>query len=202
MLYSVQKKDIRQASEVLADAFEKDPIWSKLYEGESDYNKKLSYALEVSARHCRKYGGLYAPSEKLEGVIGWVPGEFDDMTMGRVLACGGMSAAMRMGASISKKMLPVFKPISDDRHKYMAGRKYLYILIVGVRPELHGNGFGGKLIGSVIEKSEAEKIPVYLETETEGNVKMYEHFGFEVLHQITLPVIDVPMWEMLREPRL
>jgi hypothetical protein len=36
MLYSVQKKDIRQASEVLADAFEEDPIWSKLYEGESD----------------------------------------------------------------------------------------------------------------------------------------------------------------------
>ncbi len=200
MLYSVQKKDIRQASVVLADAFEKDPIWSKLYEGETDYKKKLSYALEVSAWHCRKYGGLYAPSEKLEGVIGWVPGQFDDMTMWRVLTGGGMNAAMRMGASVSKKMLPVFKPISDDRHRYMAGRKYLYILIVGVHPELHGRGFGGRLISAAIEKAEAEKIPVYLETETEGNVKMYEHFGFKVLQQISLPLIDVPMWEMLREP--
>ncbi len=81
----------------------------------------------------------------------------------------------------------------------MAGRKYLYILIVGVRPELHGNGFGSKLIGSVIEKSEAEKIPVYLETETAENVKMYEHFGFKTLQEITLPLIDVPMWEMLRD---
>ncbi len=98
MLYEVQKKDIRQASEVLADAFEKDPIWSKLYEGETDYKKKLSYCLEVSAWHCRKYGGLYAPSEKLEGVIGWVPGEFDDMTMWRVLTGGGMNAAMKDGS--------------------------------------------------------------------------------------------------------
>jgi GNAT superfamily N-acetyltransferase len=73
-------------------------------------------------------------------------------------------------------------------------------LIVGVRPELHGNGFGSKLINSVLEKAEAEKIPVYLETETVGNVKMYEHFGFKVLQQINLPVINVPMWEMLREP--
>jgi ribosomal protein S18 acetylase RimI-like enzyme len=98
-------------------------------------------------------------------------------------------------------MLPVFKPISEVRHTYMAGRKFIYLFIVGVHPELHGNGYGSRLIGSVIEKSEAEKIPVYLETETEGNVKMYEHFGFKVLQQIKLPVIDVPMWEMLREPQ-
>ncbi len=199
MLYSVQKKDIRQASEVLADAFEKDPVWSKLYEGETDYLEKLSYALEVSARHCMKYGGLYAPSEKLEGVIGWVAGKFADMTMWRVLAGGGLSAAMRMGASISKKMLPVFKPISDDRHKYMEGKKFLYVLIVGVRTELHGQGYGSKLISAATEKAETEKIPVYLETETLENVEMYEHFGFKVLQKITLPLIDVPMWEMLRD---
>ncbi len=81
----------------------------------------------------------------------------------------------------------------------MAGRRYLYVLIVGVRLELHGNGYGSKLIGSIIEKSKAEKVSVYLETETEGNVKMYEHFGFKVLHQISLTLIDVPMWEMLKE---
>jgi hypothetical protein len=54
----------------------------------------------------------------------------------------------------------------------MAGRKCLYLFIVGVRSELHCKGYGSKLTVSIIEKSEAEKIPVYLETETEGNIKM------------------------------
>jgi hypothetical protein len=31
-------------------------------------------------------------------------------------------------------------------------------------------------------------------------VKMYEHFGFRLLKRITLPIVDLPMWEMVRGP--
>ena len=108
---------------------------------------------------------------------------------------------MRMGSNVGKKMGPVFKPVTEDRHEHTAGRTFMYLFIVGVAAGLQGKGFGGKLIGTAIEKSEREGIQLYLETETEENVKMYEHLGFRLLKRITLPIVDLPMWEMVREPK-
>jgi hypothetical protein len=51
-----------------------------------------------------------------------------------------------------------------------------------------------------MKDSDRTGVPLYLETETEDNRDMYEHLGFKLLREITLPEIDLPMWQMLREP--
>ena len=202
MLYRVQKGDINQASKVLADAFQHDPLWNKIFKGESHLEKKFPAFFESPIRHCLKYGEVYAPSENLEGILAWVPGKYADMTIWRMMRSGAMGAGMRMGWNVAKQMGTVFKPIAEDRRKHMAENPYLYLLVIGVATELQGKGFGRKLIGAAIEKSEREGIQLYLETETEENVKMYEHFGFRLLEKITLPIVDLPMWEMVREPQI
>jgi len=68
MLYGVQKGDITRAGKVLADAFQHDPIWNKVFEGESDFEKRFRAFFESPVRYCLKYGEVYAPSENLEGV--------------------------------------------------------------------------------------------------------------------------------------
>ena len=201
MLYKVQKGDIARIGKVLADAFQHDPLWKEIYEGESDFEKRFRAFFEVPVRYCLKYGEVYAPSEDLEGVVAWVPGKYADMTMWRIIRSGAMGAAIRMGSNASKKMEPVFKPVTEDRNEHMAGHNFLYLLIVGIATELQGKGFGRKLIGAAIEKSEHERLQLYLETETEENVKMYEHFGFGLLKRITLPIVNLPMWEMVRKPK-
>jgi ribosomal protein S18 acetylase RimI-like enzyme len=111
---------------------------------------------------------------------------------------------MKMGLKMVKraqKMKIVFEPIEADRKTNMQERAYIYLMIIGVGSEFQGQGFGGKLLRVLIEESEQAGLPIYLETETESNVSMYEKFGFSVLHQITLPVVDLPMWEMIREPK-
>ena len=202
MLYRVQKGDIIRAGKVLADAFQQDPLWNKIYEGESDIEKRFRAHFEVPVRHCLKYGEVYAPSKDLEGVIAWVPGKYADMTAWSIIRSGAVGAAIRMGSNASKKMGPVFKPVTEDRHVHMARSTYLYLLVIGVATKLQGKGFGRKLIGAAIEKSEREGLQLYLETELEENVKMYEHFGFRLLKRITLPIVDLPMWEMVRKPKL
>ena len=69
MLYRVKKGDITQARNVLADAFQHDPLWNKIYERESDIEKRFRAHFEVPVRYCLKYGEVYATSEDLEGVI-------------------------------------------------------------------------------------------------------------------------------------
>jgi len=202
MLYRVQKRDIMRASKVLADAFQRDPLWNKICEGERNIEKRFRAIFEVPVRYCLKYGEVYAPSEDLEGVIGWVSGKYADMKIWHVIRSGAIVAAMRIGLNVAKKMGPVFKPLVEDRREHMAGCNYLYPLVVGVATGLQGKGFGRKLIGAMIEKSEREGLQIYIDTATEENMKMYEHFGFRLLGKITLPVVDLPMWELVRKPKV
>jgi len=202
MLYRVKRGDIAQVRTVLADAFKHDPLWNKIYEGESDIEKRFRAHFEVPVRYCLKYGEVYAISEDMEGFMAWVPGKYADMTLWRMIISGAIGAAMRMGSNAGKKMGSLFKQITQDRHEHMAGSTYLYLFVVGVSTKLQGKGFGRKLIDLAIEKSEREGFQLYLETETEENVKMYEHFGFRLLKRITLPVVDLPMWEMARESQV
>ena len=202
MLYRVQKGDIARASKVLADAFQHDLLWNKIYEGDPDIGKRFHAFFEGGVRYCLKYGEVYAPSENLEGVIGLVPGKYADMNAWRAIRSGTMGVGMRMGLNTAKKMGTIFKPIVKDRREHMAGYAFLYVLVFGVSTGLQGKGFGRQLIGAAIEKSEREGLHLYLDTETEENVKMYEHFGFRLLKKITLPVVELPMWEMVRKPKV
>jgi len=188
-----------RASKVLADAFQRDPLWNRICARGPDLEKKLRAIFEVPVRHCLQYGDVYAPSEDLEGVIGWVPGKYADMNAWRMVRSGSMGSAMRIGLNAVKKIGPVFKPVDKDRHKHMAGHSFLYLSIVGVATELQGKGFGKKLLDAAIEESDRKGLHLYLETETEENVSMYQHFEFRLLKKITLPVVDLPMWEMVRE---
>jgi len=73
---------------------------------------------------------------------------------------------------------------------------------MAVSKEFQGKGFGGKFLRAVIEKSEIEKKPIYLETQNEKNVKLYEHFGFHVAKKIDLPdPVNLPMWLMVRDAK-
>ena len=48
--------------------------------------------------------------------------------------------------------------------------------------------------------SDLLKAHVFLETESASNVGFYEHFGFEVLDEVSAAGLDLPVWLMLRPP--
>ena len=201
-LYKAQKKDFPRAGAILADAFQHDPIWERFFE-EDDIDMKAAF-FQNPVRYCSKYGEVYATSECLEGIVAWVPGDLADMTIWRLIRIGSVTSGIRMGMGFAKlllKMMPVFKPLEVDRKANMKGRAHLYLMIVGVVSQSQGQGIGRKLLGKLIEESEKARLPIYLETATERNVRMYERLGFKLINQITLPVIHLPQWEMIREPK-
>jgi ribosomal protein S18 acetylase RimI-like enzyme len=199
-VYKVQKKDVSKAVSVLVDAFQHDPVWNKLFEGESKVERKYHAFFDTPVRYCMKFGQVIASSEKLEGVAAWVPGDHDDMTFWRMMRSGALTSAMKIGARLGKKMKDILQSLPEDRKQNMGDAPYIYIFLVGVSSKYQGKGFGSKLIRAVIERSEGIGVSLYLETETENNVALYEKFGFEVVKIVTLPVINLPMWEMVRAP--
>jgi ribosomal protein S18 acetylase RimI-like enzyme len=198
-LYRLQKRDIRKADAVLTDAFRNDPLWSRVFNGSG--TSQLRGLFEVPVRYCLRYGEVYATSENLEDIITWIPGDLADMPVWRLIRSGGLWSGLKLAVKLYSKLGPVFKPIENDRKENMKGSPFIYLPALGVASEFQGQGFGGKLLRALISESEQARIPIYLETESEGNVRLYERFGFETVKQINLPLINLPIWEMIRKPK-
>lgn len=198
-LYRLRERDIPKADRVLTDAFRPDPLWSRVLAGSKTVQQRGLF--EVPIRYCLRYGEVYATSENLEGIITWVPGDLADMPMWRLIRSGAIWSGLKMALQLYSKLGPVFKPIEADRKENMKKSPFIYLPVLGVASEFQGQGFGGKLLSALVAESEQARLPIYLETESEGNVRWYERFGFESVKQINLPVINLPMWEMARTPK-
>jgi ribosomal protein S18 acetylase RimI-like enzyme len=201
-LYRIQKRDIPRAGVVLADAFQHESVWSLFLRSDASLDQKGTL-FESPIKFCHRYGEVYAPSEHLEGIAAWLPGDRADMTIWRLVRSGAIISgirALRACTDLARKQERIFEPLQVDRRANMKGRSYLYLMVIGVASVLQGQGYGGKLLGALIGESERAGVPIYAETHTERNVGMYERLGFRALKQITLPVIDLPQWELIREP--
>jgi ribosomal protein S18 acetylase RimI-like enzyme len=198
-LHQLTRADLGPASAILAAAFRSDPIWSRLLDSGTSIGRRTA-AFEAPLRFCRRYGVACATSPSLEGVAAFLPGESADMTFVRMALSGGILPGIRLGLGLARRLEPVFRQLPQDRKQNTGGRPYFYLLILGVAPEHQGRGFGCRLLRPLIERSRELGRLLYLETETEANVRMYERFGFRTVKQITLPELDLPMWEMMREP--
>lgn len=196
--YQLSFRDAFRAGEAMADAFVDDPVWRKLFEGESDLVRKYQAFFEVPIRFCLKYGKVYATSENFEGIISYVPGRLSNITFWRFLRCGAFGCGRRMGRAATKRMSDL-KVLPADRAKNSEGRPYMYLMLLGVRNAHQGKGLGGSLLRAFMADCDSQNLPIYLETETEEDVRMYEHFGFRQIKKITLEKLGLPMWEMVRE---
>jgi GNAT superfamily N-acetyltransferase len=81
--------------------------------------------------------------------------------------------------------------------------EHWYLSLLAVDPELQGKGVGGALLAPLLERADAEGLPVYLETQKASNVAWYGRHGFALVETLTLPkVAGAPtMWTLQREPR-
>ncbi|MCK5757889.1 MAG: GNAT family N-acetyltransferase [Clostridiales bacterium] len=198
-LYEIAETDIPKAGQILADAFEHDPIWKQVLAGCSSTKRNAWF--ESPVKYCMKYGKAIAPSPDIEGFIGWLPSEFAEMTFERMLRSGATKSGKKVGFKAMLRMMPL-RIFDEDRKKYMGNKPHIYVMIVGVSPKFQGHGIGGNLLRSVIAESEKTNLPIYLETSTSDNVSMYEHLGFRVLKKILVPKLSLIQWELLREPKL
>ncbi len=68
----------------------------------------------------------------------------------------------------------------------------------GVDPPLTRKGIGSAILAKHVERLDAAKEVGFLETDTPGNVALYERFGYEVVDRAD--VLGVPCFWMRRSP--
>jgi len=194
-LYKIQKKDLKNAVNVLTNAFSEDSMWKEVFNDE-DKNRVLT---EVMVRFCLKYGNVYSTSDNLEGVMAIAPHD-KDMTVLRLIRSGAFFLSMKIRSEAEK--MKVLSNAVEEAKKSLNLGPYIHLLIMGVSQEFQGKGFGGKLLRAIIEKAETERKPIYLETQKEENINFYEKYGFSVKKKVILPEpLNLPMWLMVRDAR-
>ena len=201
-LPSLKKDDLLKSSNVFSEAFFHDPLWNKVFEGIPDFNERFKTFFETPLRFCMKYGKVFVSSDQIEGVAGVVPGKWADMTMWRIIRSGALYSTMKIGSAVARRMAPLGKVLPQDRNQHMGKRSFMYLFILGVAPLYQKKGIGKKLLTDLTDFCDRKALPIYLETETEENVRMYKYFGFKVLKEIIIDGLGVPMWEMVREPQI
>jgi len=201
--YRLINKDIKKATEVYARAYSKITLYEKALEDVEDKSLVLKKFFEIPIRYGIKYGFPYAPSEQLEGISIWIPYEKAEMTMWRVIRSGGFKSSFKL-VKIARTFLASMKGFSQldiDRHKNMAGKRYLYLMNLAVDPEYQRKGIASKLLKAMFEKTDRCGYSTYVSADID-NVNFYKKHRFKVIKEIKIKIknYDLTNWEMVRNP--
>jgi ribosomal protein S18 acetylase RimI-like enzyme len=194
----LHKRQIKAASRVLARAFRDDQITKYAYGDNS--NTEHPYAYEFLLRLYTGYAQVYTPSERLEGVAVWQRYAKIRIPFWHTFTSGAIWPALQMGMQASKRMQALDKFI-ERKHAELLSAPHWYLAVLGVDPEFQGQGYASILVRSMLSRIDQESLPCFLETATEKNVPMYQHFGFKVIDEYYLPETTLKFWAMLRESK-
>ncbi|GAA4607057.1 hypothetical protein GCM10023107_79500 [Actinoplanes octamycinicus] len=76
-------------------------------------------------------------------------------------------------------------------HALLPAEPYWYLGVLGTHPDHHGRRLGHAVMAEGLKRAADAGLPAVLETATEGNVRMYQRAGWQVIASGTDPV---PIW--------
>ena len=190
----------RHAIEVLIRAFWNHPPLQYYFPEEVERRKIAPYFFSLTVFYSTRYGEVHAASPDLEGIAIWLPSEHYPITTWRLLRSVPLTDIFNLGIHGGARMKSLGQYI-DAVHSRLVPFKHWFLQTLGVDPQFQGRGYAGRLLRQMLTKTDEAGLPCYLETLEEPNVRFYEHFGFKVIDESTVPDTSLTNWAMLREAR-
>jgi ribosomal protein S18 acetylase RimI-like enzyme len=177
--------DLGVAGEVLALAFERDPLWGWASE-DADRARKLESLGTIFGFFCEAALGLgwVRVTDGVEAVALWIPPGSPEMSPadeerlpGVIDGACGPQAAARMS-----QLLGFF----EDNHPHEPPHYYLSLL--ATHPDHAGKGHGLGLVADCLAEIDAgdPPAPAFLESSNPANIPRYERLGFRPTRELEL----------------
>jgi len=204
-LIRLRRSHVDGAAKVLARAFESAPVCVAFFPDASKRVLQNYDLMHHSIRYTMRYGEVYITSPNLEGVALWQrmasmnEQEQEQQDNFRMLYLNWLN--FRLWLALGKgveRVKSLYEPVYSTHYELIPMRHW-YCKTIGVAPKFQGQGFGSRLIKPMLARIDEEQLPCYLDTNTEENVALYEHFGFNVVKRYVIPDSDVINWSMIRE---
>ena len=185
---------------LVSSAMQNDPLNIYLFPDQERRKSLLPFIYQVVIRYGIQNKLLYATSEKLEGVALWFPSVANEMPFLPAVRYGGLSVLTKTGIKEIMRMIRYQQHCVTLRKKY-AHFPYWYLVLIAIDPQFQGKGLATQLIKPILQQADSENKHCYLETQNENNISIYNHFGFEVVAESTIPSTGEHHWCLLRKPR-
>lgn len=197
---TLEPADYATAGEVLGKAFLNDPLWTATITDPERLPQTLLDMFTSTIKTTVASEGVAETTQGMEAVAVWLP-PGREINFLSILRSG--LDMLRFGMSVPsqdrKRMNGVLRQLSRKK-KELVPEPTWHLVAIGVDPAHQGKGFGSAMVRFGMMKADETGSPIYLETETEDNVRFYRHLGFEVLEEIEVEAVGVPMWLMKRPP--
>ena len=144
------------------------------------------------------YCEIFAISPKMEGVAAWQKVDINHPVHGHGFSFRWWLLSLFVDKETNKRQGAYFEGLSTIRNRAMPERCW-YLPVLGVAPVYQGQGYSSRLLKPMLARADREGLPVYLETQLEKNVTLYEHFGFRVVEQGLIPGSTVYCWAMIKD---
>jgi len=197
-LIRINKDLAKPAVNTLSNAFRDYPLFQYYFPDNLIRDKIAKYFLSFAVYTGIKYGEVYATSKNLEGVAVWFPSKNYPLTFWKLVRTVPISQILGFGQHGGSK-LKSFNDYIDNIHKQHASFKHWFLQVIGVAPQFQGKGYASKLLRPMLNRFDKENLPCYLETLTEKNASLYEHFGFKTIDKSNIPETPIMTWAMLRK---
>ena len=197
-LYIVQEKDLDRLAEVAADAYKDYPLHNWFTKGKYDL-KASKLIMQISLRTMSEDAVVYADSEEINGFAVWLPFGFTGSKTLPFLANGGMSLILHSGPGIIGRLL-TYETYAMNLKKEFTDNYDWYLYNLSIRKDAQGKGIASKLMRPMLQFCDDERMVVYLETNKESNVGLYQHYGFELMKEEQIPKSTVTHYAMVRDP--
>ncbi|MFX1500585.1 MAG: GNAT family N-acetyltransferase [Promethearchaeota archaeon] len=204
-LERLREDQIEEASRVLGRAFQDDPAFIYIFPDPIEGNARIVNHCELMILTGIISGEVYITSSDIEGVAVWHPHRIKDHIINK--PSKEIKQRLRKTSRINVKdpiymeRNGIFAEIVNSIQNEHANFPHWYLNIIGVDPIHQGKGYGSKLIKMKLAEIDEQNLPCYLHTEKERNVKIYEHFGFEVIDHAKIPNSELESWSMIRKKK-
>ena len=183
--------------EVLARAFDDDPVPLWLFRGERRRRRGLRTFFAIQLRHVYLPKGEVWTTGDRAGVAMWAPpdggrpGWRDLLRLVPVLPY--LVGLGRDASEAARLLAAVDSARPRERHWYLA--------TLGTDPEHQRTGVGSTLLRAVLDHIDDEGLPAYLESSKESNLAFYGRHGFEVTGEVHAGRGGPTLWLMWRRAR-
>jgi ribosomal protein S18 acetylase RimI-like enzyme len=195
----LDRRQLGRASEVVAASFFDYPMFTFYFPDPQHRTRYLPWYFKNVLNTALRYGEVYTTPE-VSGVIFTLPPGHTRISIWEYIQNGFLLTAFVLGFRNYKRSMECEDFVGATHAELMKNRPHHYLWGLAVDPGQKAQGIGTALMRPLLVQANAEKMPIYLETHDEKNVRYYQRHGFNLLRTTYIPKHGLPIWCMLREP--
>lgn len=168
--------DLERVSEVLARAFQDDPMWRWALgrDGTDERRARLERFFGGIARILEARHELTFVAGDTAGAAVWMPpGQWKFRLVDEARLAPTVLGAF--GAAGTVRLLELLMGVERVHLR----EPHYYLFAIGTDPAQQGRGVGAALLEPMLARCDAEKLPAYLESSNPANLAFYRRHGFE-----------------------